>query len=339
LHYSDRKAGPPALCRDTRELLPEYVEGDLGPVEKSRVAGHLRLCDTCRAEEARFMTAFAALNAPRAPQPHGDLYAAFSSKLAGFEHRGASRWGQLRWAAGAACLLLVVGVGATVVVPRLMPTDTRGGIAAHEAPVVASTPPKPRKQGGQRAAAPLPKPIDNVPVETPVETPGNSEIVTPRPAATVVALTPPRRQPRAAQREPKDFWDVRDARGQSAKDLIGRVNAPRRPTVGAAPEFQPPYPLPGGTTIVRDAQIPGAPRVTVVVPTEEENVAPGGTVTRIRRETGYDEQGQIALIRIKEQPPAAKDGLKEGTKDGVEPRKPRGPAEKTDDRETRHAAP
>lgn len=59
-----------ASCEETRELLSDYVEGDLEDRPRRRVARHLRMCSRCRAVLRALiatMNGLRALAAPEAP--------------------------------------------------------------------------------------------------------------------------------------------------------------------------------------------------------------------------------------------------------------------------------
>lgn len=111
----DRNLGRLNRCPDAQALLPEYVEGELSPLESRRLEGHLTLCASCRHEEAQCRVVFGALRSPRELAPHGDLYAGFAAKLSRCERRPSTRQLQLRWAAVSALVLVMGGASASYV--------------------------------------------------------------------------------------------------------------------------------------------------------------------------------------------------------------------------------
>jgi hypothetical protein len=338
-------------CPDARALLPEYVEGELSSAETARVAGHLQLCGGCRAEEARFRQAMGLLSAPRSLPEHGDLYAGFAAKLDRHENRFRLRPRQLRWAGSLACLLLVVGVSASVVQMGWL----RG-------------PDKPRIDVGIAPPAPLPHPdvvkgeknhLNGI-VPKSMDKGDPSEVVTPEPDVPEITipkdeLTVPSPDPVIAREErperrgsrgvegsdgPPSFTAVRDKHGRTASDLFRE----RRTAAASAPKrtvrdiVDPVQPNAGVTADPAPyaVNMPSAPNVSVIVPSKEERVRVGDRVTRVRRETGYDADGELALIRIKAEPektgdkPGDKPADKSGPKTGE--KTPAGPTTKDADK-------
>ena len=60
-----------ASCAETRELLSDYVEGELKPRARRRIVGHLLMCRRCRAVLRSLKATIARLNAigPADPAP------------------------------------------------------------------------------------------------------------------------------------------------------------------------------------------------------------------------------------------------------------------------------
>jgi hypothetical protein len=311
--------GPLNRCPDALALLPAYVEGELSQAEKARVAGHLNICAACRREEAQYRQVFGALKAPREMPPHGDLYAAFSAKVGKLENRGMLRMRQLRWAASLGCLLLVAGVGASVARQHFM--------APKPTPVVAFNPPDfktgpinpdralVKKTGGnsdkvvkapetveQNTVLPAPDaPLNSEQDNTGSPTIGSENGVQRRP------VNKKRHSTRTADANTNSdgFLDVKAQNGFTARELLNsKKDAPPvdDTVAGGSPDgsrVNKPVWADNGPGQPRIVSIPGAPKVTVVVPGHEDRVQVGNTVTSVRRETGYDANGQLALIRIK----------------------------------------
>jgi anti-sigma factor RsiW len=63
---------PRLTCREVVELLSDYLDGALHPLERARVAAHLRACPECTAYLAQLRTTIGALGRLREqdiPQP------------------------------------------------------------------------------------------------------------------------------------------------------------------------------------------------------------------------------------------------------------------------------
>jgi hypothetical protein len=302
-------------CPDTLALLPAYVEDELSPAEKARVSGHLNICAGCRREEAQYRQVFGVLKAPREMPAHGDLYAAFSTKVAKHENRGMLRMRQLRWAASLGCLLLVVGVGASVAKQHFFapkPVPDVGAINPFEANFA---PVKPHQQLVKKTTdnndknPVYPKQTEPEPV---LPTPDIAPSGDPGPVDTNTSSENKLVQPRPSNRGHHStrtanagtgvngFLDVKAQNGLTARELLNsRKNAqPDDNSVSGGPRVNKPVWVEGNAGQPRLAHIPGAPKVTVVVPGREDRVQVGNTVTSVRRETGYDANGQLALIRI-----------------------------------------
>jgi predicted anti-sigma-YlaC factor YlaD len=61
-----------ASCAETRELLSDYVEGELQPRTRRRVVGHLLMCRRCRAVLRSLRTTIAGLNTLGRAEPAPD---------------------------------------------------------------------------------------------------------------------------------------------------------------------------------------------------------------------------------------------------------------------------
>jgi len=300
-------------CPDTLALLPAYVEDELSASEKARVSGHLNICASCRREEAQYRQVFGVLKAPREMPTHGDLYAAFSAKVEKHENRGMLRMRQLRWAASLGCLLLVVGVGASVAKQHFFTPKPEAVAVNSRENNPAPVKPNPQlvkktidnnDKNPEYPKQPEPEPVLPTPDvavsgdPSPVDTNISSEI---RPV-------PPRSSNRRhhstrmaiAGTGGDSFLDVKAQNGSTARELLNsRKNTqPDDNSVSGGSRVNKPIWVEGNAGQPRLAHIPGAPKVTVVVPGREDRVQVGNTVTSVRRETGYDANGQLALIRI-----------------------------------------
>ena len=97
-------------CDDVRDLLDEYVDGELAPADRASVEEHLAGCEACRTEcEELRKTAELVRSMPRAAAPEG-LVAEVRRQIE--ERRQARRWVIVRWsrAAGWAAAAAIVAV-------------------------------------------------------------------------------------------------------------------------------------------------------------------------------------------------------------------------------------
>ena len=61
-----------ASCAETRELLSDYVEGELKPRARRRIVGHLLMCRRCRAVLRSLKATIAGLNTIGPAEPAAD---------------------------------------------------------------------------------------------------------------------------------------------------------------------------------------------------------------------------------------------------------------------------
>jgi hypothetical protein len=279
--------------------------------EGRRVAGHLEICAACRQEEARYRRSLALLRAaPRVPCPD-DLHSAFTARLRRCNTRAYRVQRSLRWAMGAACLLLITGASASFLnvqfqfwkianlaekpLPKVTPSPV--------APPVISHPASPVRKEGQ---VPPVVPLEGDP---PASTSGNIAANRIAPAPVVeptnraqpprrVAL--PRRRP-AAQRPSafSSFLDVKALDGKSALDRIREAQdadlrrAPLTPSSSSESERE------EGERLQRLKALHTRNKPVIIVPSLDEQVRVGDTVTQMRGEAGWDARGQLSMIRIK----------------------------------------
>jgi anti-sigma factor RsiW len=99
-------------CRKTKELISGYVDGNLGPRERTLVAEHVLLCDGCREELERTKLLVAELRGLSGEQVCRDLWPGVASRIATrpAEHkwgfRSALGWGVLTIPAAAAAAII-----------------------------------------------------------------------------------------------------------------------------------------------------------------------------------------------------------------------------------------
>jgi len=97
-------------CHDSKQLIMEYLDGELAPAEKQRLDEHLAGCEACRAELAEQERVIRSVRTlPRVAAPAG-LDAKVVARIAR-ENSPASRWHQwmFRYGAMAASILIVAG--------------------------------------------------------------------------------------------------------------------------------------------------------------------------------------------------------------------------------------
>jgi hypothetical protein len=305
-------------CPDARALLPAYVENELSAIELRLVQGHLDICSACRNEEASYRLALSALSA--APRPaHGDLYAGLSARLDNLERPASFRPRQLRWVATAACLLLVVGVGATIAAKTLFVGKPAGTESAPPAVTFAQGDPN----SGQQKPAPLSNgdKSEVVKIDEPV-TLDNSDIGSkndlpdtkyypeePRPAPE------PKQTPRAHKQRVEDiantdFTKVKDSRGRTVEDIMAELKKHNRlamdKTAGSATDTThsgtDPAPATGGPQEgpikALPVDDPSMPDVAMIVPEKEKKEAVGEKIVKSSRAEGYTKSGRLALIHL-----------------------------------------
>ena len=283
-------------CRQIQESLSAYVEGDLTAPESHRIAAHIDSCLDCRGEERVMRQAVGVLTAPREAAPHGDLYIRFEAKLA---ESMQPRWFQrptLRWAGSLACLLLVVGVGATVVQQRysakqpdavVLPDNRANG--SNNAPIFGNGRSVPLEaESGQSHSANAR--IDNVILP---ENPKN-EIASNSNSAFVPKIKRTSKG-KFEHSNPTNFMEVRDADGMTARDRMEAAHQNSNDVMGGIPKNISPQ---KSQFEVHRAHIPGAPRVTVIATESDDRTPVGNGTARVRTDTGYDSNGDLALIRI-----------------------------------------
>lgn len=122
-------------CDRVAELVEAYVDGDLGPAERARIAAHTAACPRCAAQvelAGRIRTQLGSL--PRLDAPPGVI--ASIKAEAGADRRGRTarpRWQRPLWAALAAAVLLVAVAVSLLTPDPHTPSDAELARAADEA--------------------------------------------------------------------------------------------------------------------------------------------------------------------------------------------------------------
>ena len=276
-----KKALQRTRCSDARALLPEYVEGELGAVDHERVAGHLQMCPECRQEERQFHKALAPLaGAPRVMAP-ADLYRGFAAKLDERERIWHRRAVTFRLAGAAACLLVVIGVGAAPLIQRIMSWVEQPVDIPQKNSSVAARP---------NANAPQIRVTQKPPVYREPDA-RESKIVEPAPSEQ--APTPLRtyRTDRTDKSEiPRSFLDVAEQRGVTARQqFTEKAAGPEAVHYGRKPQAY--VKAENGLSIV-------VSRGTDFIPERDERIQVGDNVTTIK--TGYklDEGGKRRVVKV-----------------------------------------
>ncbi len=314
LNFLERKMGTHKSnprCRQVQETLSAYVEGDLTAPENHRIAAHIDSCLDCRSEEKLMRQAVGLLAAPRELTPHGDLYVRFDAKLA---ESMAPRWysrPSLRWAGTLACLVLVVGVGATVVQQRY----------ANRAPVTTIAPDtnhsaiEPNVQGsnlGNGRTVPL-EPNNKVEpdnIANGTEIHQEPRMVDQAPSVPNTSYSSnPKRLPNRKQGQgaPSEFMDVRDATGMTAREKIESSRPISEDLSNGIPKN---VRSQSGQVEFHREHVPGAPRVTVIATHRDDATPTGNGISKVRTDTGYDSNGDLALIRIQTEPGRSTDTVR-----------------------------
>ncbi|HYX89152.1 MAG TPA: zf-HC2 domain-containing protein [Gaiellaceae bacterium] len=81
-----------ASCAETRELLSDYVDGELQPRARRRVLGHLLMCRRCRAVLRSLRRTIAHLHAigPTEPAPDSSVADSILARVRGERDYGSS---------------------------------------------------------------------------------------------------------------------------------------------------------------------------------------------------------------------------------------------------------
>lgn len=263
-------------CPESRALLPSYVEGELRPEDRERVAGHLQICSACRAEEKQFRASLGALAASEHVSAPSDLYAGFSTRLYAAENAFRVRAMRMRFAGAAACLLLVTAVGAKPLLIRYFaPAPEEDGIVKIvPEPSAVITFKHDRKVAARKASG-----AGRIAVKD------DSSIVTPAPPVAEPRKPSIRRKPDVSGPPPLDFLDIQPKEGLSAREQIASGEA-------------------RGTSVGSDA-VPVRPDRSVnsfdnpgFIAERNERIQVGDTVTTVK--TGYqlDVEGRRKVVNI-----------------------------------------
>lgn len=97
-------------CRECREHTPGLLHGILPPALVAELGDHLARCEACRSELTEEQVLTRRLREVTRYRPPDSLHAQVERELTGKAWWGIRPWGQWRWLAAAAVLLLAVGV-------------------------------------------------------------------------------------------------------------------------------------------------------------------------------------------------------------------------------------
>ena len=150
--------GDTMKCEEIKELLSEYVDGELSAADAASVEQHLAGCDACRAElEALRQTAALVRSLPRADAPEGltrSVTESVGKQVAGRKRAAVLRWtGVGGWLAAAAALIIVI---------QLVPWEGPLDPGALTEPKIAA-PAADDEEAGKADALPIPDEKDRRP--------------------------------------------------------------------------------------------------------------------------------------------------------------------------------
>lgn len=162
-------------------ILAGWLEGTLGPQERSRMASHLASCDECR-------RAVAIASTLEAPPATGAVNEILLSKVV-----SSSRRRRLVPLAAVAAAVLAVAVGFSVFPRhRAQPAPVAKAVEAQPAPVVVAPPADPRPVAVETPKPVIPAPVVPPPVEPPKPV---ATTETPKPPAPAPVVDKPVPQP------------------------------------------------------------------------------------------------------------------------------------------------
>lgn len=253
-----------ARCHKIQAMLAAYVEAELSADEARLLEVHLAACSTCAREAEAYRQSLALLQTRRVAPVPDDLYTGFAAKLA-MQERGA-RSRPLRWGwVGALATLLAVMVG-------LLYGGFGGDHAGDARKQVAMS-------SGELHSSVL-APHTRVTTETEEEKRrrGEEETHTPITEKATPSPKPKRRQLAQAPPETRAKRPLSLHRSQSMRQQVARVER-------------------ADTRHAQESVLEtGEPMI--VVPALNDSVQIGDTVTRVRSASGWDANGQLALIRV-----------------------------------------
>ncbi len=264
-------------CKRTLPLLDGYAAGELSRHEYDQVTAHIANCADCQKEARGFHLAMSALTMPHTPVQTNDLYRGFAAKLGRAEAASTRRYGQLRWAASAACLLIVVSAGASLVrqfaFAPSQPKPISEIAVAPPAPII-----EPKRAVAVNTDETHSAPVNNAPPINNVRQ-QFSEL---RQREQYATRTPD--APKRIDNRPKsytNFEDVRDANGMRAADYRNMGSSQQitlRPAVklDLTPDRQP----------------------VVMSPQVAQSIRVGDTITSAQGASGYDSSGRLSYIRV-----------------------------------------
>lgn len=251
-----------ARCHKIQAMLAAYVEAELSADEARLLEVHLAACSTCAREAEAYRQSLALLQTRRVAPVPDDLYTGFAAKLAMQERGARSRPLQWGWV-GALATLLAVMVG-------LLYGGIGGGRDGDA-----------RKQVAMSASE-LRSPVSTLDTSAATEEEerrrAEEETHTPITEKAAPAPKPKRRQLAQAPPETRAKRPLSLHRSQSMRQQVARVER-------------------ADTRHAQESVLEtGEPMI--VVPALNDSVQIGDTVTRVRSASGWDANGQLALIRV-----------------------------------------
>lgn len=193
---------PLSRCAEARRLLSAFAENELSAEERRRVLGHIEICSACSREAADYEAALAVFASACPAEAPPDLFASVSARIDRIEARRRRFSSTLRWAATAACLLLVVGAGA---------------VTARYLSLSAS----------QNSAPPRTAAVEEGQLDAPKTGNGRED-----PFVADASPNPGKLPPKRNVPPPASFEDVQDERGESLRSLRNRRVTSAEPLPG-----------------------------------------------------------------------------------------------------------
>lgn len=267
-------------CQETSSLLPAYVENELSQAEQLRISRHLEICGACRREELQTRAAFVALANPLKPTPTRDLRNRVFAQIDQMPPMSARPRVALRLSGSLAGVAFAAVVGAqmftrmTTLPAPLISTAQPHSVLPHTSKIVPQTAPN----------APTLNAIKDESVDTqkdPVDV-FSTERVKPSSSRNAVI---------SGSHMPTSMLDVVDSQGNTARKIISGLRSSatqKQYDDGEMSALAPSH----------KEHVPGAPGVRWVSPSEIQTIQVKGKSLVIRTQTGYDEHGQVALIRV-----------------------------------------
>ena len=140
-------------CAYYQELISRLIDREITPEEGEELAAHARECEECRAVYTAFVSLSDALSGDLvdAPEELGENVMAEIRRAELWKQNRGPRRQLRRWAALAACAVLVVGVGA-LTLPRLLGSKSSAKAAETQSVYYAEAPAMAASASGEAAA-------------------------------------------------------------------------------------------------------------------------------------------------------------------------------------------